>query len=343
MMTTERSSDQVRIARIGYGPRSSIRWAHNNLISETDGLVDTAVYDPSEESRKAACEEIGTDFHCYESLEELLADDAADLCLLATPHNTHADLAVQCLQAGHHVVVEKPMCITYEEAQRMLDAAQKAGKVLTVFHNRRWDGDIQAIRQTVLEEKLLGEVFHVEMFNGGFKAPRGIWRDDAAVSGGSHYDWGAHAVDQALQLFPDSSLDTIFGAQHAQRIWTEVSSEDHIQMLVRFNHGEILDVQFSRIAHVGRPKWRILGTQGALVCWGGGSSTLYTKVGSHSATAEIQHGKNDWGGFYRNLAAHFLNDEPLAVPPEEAARVVAVLEYAGRAARENTVYQLPCD
>lgn len=336
------SVNPIRIARVGYGPGSSIRLAHNELIQQTDGLVQAAVCDTSEQARQSACDEIGGDLAAYDSLETLLADDVADLCLLVTPHNTHADLAIQCLEAGKHVVIDKPFGITYEETQAVMAAAERAGKLVTVFHNRRWDGDFQAMRRVIVEEKLLGDVFHIEGYRGGFKPPRGRWRDVRDVSGGSHYDWGAHGIDQALQLLPGCTFDTIYGIQHQDRVFPEMSNEDQIQSIVRFAGGEVLDLQISRIAHANRPAWRVLGTKGALVSWGGSSLTLYSKLGDHDATAEIKCGANEWGGFYRNLAGHLLRDEPLVITPEDAARVVAVLDYTSRSAREGRMLKMPC-
>lgn len=338
MQTTE----TIRVARVGYGPQSSIRQFHDNYIRDIQGFRHTAVCDPSPEAREAAREDLGSDIACYDELEDLLSDDVADLCVIVTPHNTHAPLAIQCLNAGMHVVVEKPMCITYAEAEDMMSAARKADKVLSVFHNRRWDGDFQAIRKVVLEEELLGKVFQIEGYRGGYPQPKETWRDDRDVSGGVHYDMGAHAVDQALQLFPDRTLDTVYGIEHEDRVWTSKSNQDHIQALIRYETGEVLDMQFCHVAHANRPRWRILGTKGTLVYHGGPTITVHSQLGDHDATVEIDCDDNDWGGFYRNLANHLLGDVPLAVTDESAARVIGVLEYMSRSARQGEVLNLPC-
>lgn len=333
----------VRVARVGYGPESSIRKCHDELIENTEGLAHTAVCDPSEEARQVARHDLGPDVVCYRDLSEMLEADVADLCMIVTPHNTHASLACQCLEAGYHVVVEKPMCITYTEAEKMVKAAREAGKVLSVFHNRRWDGYFQAIKEAVIDEELLGDIFQIEGYRGGYKAPKEGWRDDREVSGGVHYDWGAHAVDQALQLLPGRTVDTIYGLQHENRVWSDISREDHIEALLRFETGEALEMQFSQVAHADRPIWRILGTKGTLVYDGAPTFTVHSRLGSHAAEAEIECGGNDWGGFYRNLADHLLRDGDLAVTPESAARVIAVLEYTGRSARSGEVLELPCE
>ncbi len=333
----------IRVARVGYGPDSSIRQCHDDLIAGTERLEHTAVCDPSPEAREVARRDLGPDVVCYDDLAEMLEDDVADLCVIVTPHNTHASLACRCLEAGYHVVVEKPMCISYADAEKMVETADEVGKVLSVFHNRRWDGYFQAIKQTVIEEELLGDIFQIEGYRGGYKAPKEGWRDDQEVSGGAHYDWGAHAVDQALQLLPGRSFDTVYGIQHADRVWTDISREDHIQALLRFQTGEVVDMQFSQVAHVDRPIWRILGTEGTLVYDGGPTFSVHSRLGSHAAEAEIDCGGNDWGGFYRNLADHLLQGADLAVTPESAARVIAVLEYAGRSARSGKVLEMPCE
>jgi predicted dehydrogenase len=223
-----------------------------------------------------------------------------------------------------------------------MEAARQANRLVTVFHNRRWDGDFQTMRRVIVEEGLLGDVFHIEGYRGGFKAPKYRWRDERDISGGTHYDWGAHGMDQALQLLPGCEFDTVYGIHHPNRVWKDVSNEDQIQTIVRFKGGEVLDMQFSRIAHANRPAWRILGTKGALVSWNDSSIKLYSQLGEHQATADIPCGPNKWGGFYRNLAEHLLYGKPLVITPSDAARVVAVLDYTSRSAQQGQILKMPC-
>ncbi|HAS12297.1 MAG TPA: hypothetical protein DCS55_17570, partial [Acidimicrobiaceae bacterium] len=98
-------------------------------------------------------------------LDSMLDDDAVDIVVVATPPNSHADLALACLRAGKHVAVEKPLCITTDEADLLLRTAAEGDRMLTVHQNRRWDADFRALRRAV-DAGLLGEVFNVETFVG---------------------------------------------------------------------------------------------------------------------------------------------------------------------------------
>jgi len=155
-----------------------------------------------------------------------------DLCVIILPHNIHAEVSVQCSRAGKHVITEKPMCITVRQATRMIEAGKKARKMVTVYHNRRRDGDFKAILHTV-QSGIIGDVFHVEMWMGGFSPPRDWWRADKQISGGAFYDWGAHFIDWLLQVVPDK-IEYVTGHYHKARLGTRLSNEDHVEAIIRF-------------------------------------------------------------------------------------------------------------
>jgi hypothetical protein len=132
----------------------------------------------------------------------MLAAPDVDLAVIVLPHNLHAPVSIQCSQAGKHVIVEKPMCVTVEEATQMLDAARGAGKMLSVFHNRRQDADYRTLRDIVVEKKLIGEVFKIEVWSGGFnKQNPGWWRSSKEISGGYFYDWARTSSTGFSALF----------------------------------------------------------------------------------------------------------------------------------------------
>ena len=116
------------------------------------------------------------------TLTDLLADDGIQLIILATPHHTHASLAIEAMEAGRHVVVDKVMCMSATEAEEMIAVSQQRGVMLSVFHNRRWDWGYLTVRKAV-EDGLLGEPFLVERAVHRFRASRG-WRTSRAESGG---------------------------------------------------------------------------------------------------------------------------------------------------------------
>src|SRR5262249_34681996 len=127
-----------------------------------------------------------------------LADPTVELIVIATPHDTHADLAVQTLEASRHCVVDKVMALSVADCDRMIAARDQSGCMLSVFHNRRWDWDFMTVK-TVLAGGWIGRPRLIESAVCRSGAPRG-WRGVSASAGTILYDWGAHLVDQALQL-----------------------------------------------------------------------------------------------------------------------------------------------
>ncbi len=131
----------------------------------------------------------------------VLDDPAIDLVVIATPSATHATLAQQALEAGKHVVLEKPFALNLAEAQALVNLAAARGRLLTAFHNRRWDSDFLTMR-AALATGLIGDVVHFASHFDRFRpALRDRWREDGGAGSGVWYDLGPHLIDQALLLF----------------------------------------------------------------------------------------------------------------------------------------------
>ena len=178
-----RDAAPVRVGMLGYG---AIGHEHALAIGLTEGLELAAVCDPNP-LRIDAARAFAPDVQGFADGDDLLAFEGVDLVIVSTPPNTHADWVLRSLQAGKHVVVEKPFCITVEEADRQIAAAADAGLTLAVYQNRRWDADYLALKQAV-RSGALGEVFHLESFVGGYDHPCNFWHSDADISGGAIYD-----------------------------------------------------------------------------------------------------------------------------------------------------------
>ena len=191
-------SELVRIAIVGWG-----RWGrvcHGLLASATPGCALHAVVSGDAEKRQ----KVEAEHRCrtYATPAEAFADDLVDLVVLATPNDAHADLACAALAAGKHVLVDKPLAPTLPECDRMIAAAQDAGRALCVFNNRRYDGDFRTARRLVADGRL-GDLRWAEMaWQGG--GPPGGWRGDATRGGGRFVDLGSHLIDQLLLLIPDT-------------------------------------------------------------------------------------------------------------------------------------------
>jgi len=314
----------IRAAVIGYGGAFGMGQRHFEYMQATPGLEPIAVCDLDPKRTRQAAKDL-PGIETYTDVAPLLARSDAELVTLVTPHHTHADLAVQCLKAGKHVIVEKPMCLTVREADRMIAAAKKHKRMLSVYHNRRLDGDYLAL-QDIVKKDLVGRIFKIDIGMGGYGKPRRWWRSDKAVSGGALYDWGAHMVDWVLGLVP-AKIDHVTGFQF-DGVWRHCTNEDHSQAAIRFTDGTVAEVTISALAALPRPRWRVYGTKGAVQGAMEDGFEVTTLVKGMPAKMTVPVPETDWTPFYGNVADHLLRRKALMVKPEQVRRVIGVLEGA---------------
>jgi len=331
------SKDVINCAVVGYGPSFNMGKFHADMISKTSGLKLVAVADV-DESRLEAAKKDFPGIATYKNVDDLLENKDVDLVTIVTPHNTHAPLALKALNSKKHVIVEKPMCITTKEADEMIKAAKENNVMLTVFHNRRLDGDFLTLKE-IIESGIIGEVFHIEVFLGGYAHPGHWWRSDKKISGGAMYDWGAHVVDWVLNLVKDEVLDV--SGYFYKLVWNDVTNEDHTEALIRFKNGVIANVQISNIAIVQKPRWRILGTKGGILDIGGGNFKLYVNFQNRNFETLVGSKKTDYSLFYTNISEHLREGKELIVKPEEARKVIAVIEAAEKSSKVKSPVALP--
>ena len=337
---------KIRCGIVGYGPVFNWGWMHARWMQAVEDLRVVAICD-RDPVCAAKAEGDFPEVEVYTDLGEMLRRDDIDLVAVVTPHNTHARLAIECLNAGKHTVVEKPMCLTVAEATSMIEAAEKAGRTLAVFHNRRHDGNVRAIKE-VVDSGLIGDLFHIEVATGGYgpgfdpKRSDRPWRVRKEIAGGALYDWGAHAIDWVLSMVP-SKMTQVSGFFH-KLVWDEVSNEDQTRAILRFENGCVAEVLLSHIAFLPKPYlWYILGTKGAIIDTGrdaikgycqelngpsGGSFRLRTAEGERN----VPYRESDWVTYYADLADHLLRGAPVPVSGEDGRRVITVLEAAERSA-----------
>jgi scyllo-inositol 2-dehydrogenase (NADP+) len=328
---------EIKAAIIGYGGAFNMGLHHSNSMTKTGNIRTVAVCDADPTRLEQAKGDLGADLQTFTSVDKLLAKGDFDLAVLILPHNLHAPVAVKCLGAGKHVITEKPMCLSLKEADQMIEAARQAKVMLSVFHNRRWDPDFLAIRELV-EKGVLGHVFHVEMFFGGWSAPRGWWRDDKKISGGQFFDWGAHFIDWLLQIMPEP-IESVTGFFH-KRVWQGMTNEDQVQAIVRFAGGEMADVQGSQIARAPKARWRLLGTKGGAL-HAGDHWQVFTDVQGMGVEMKVPFKEGSWDAYYQNIADHLVRGKELIVKPEQARRVIGIMDCAERSAKTGKPVALP--
>ena len=334
---------------LGYAP--SVGRLHGCGAAATPGLQLSGACDLSLERLDQARADF-PGIKTYSSAAALAADPAIDLVIIATAPNTHAQLSIEMMQAGKHVICEKPLALTRAEADAMRAAAQRNMVHLSCHQNRRWDQDYLAIRQAV-KAVLIGDLFYMETFVGGFSHPCGYWHSHAPVSGGTSYDWGGHYLDWIVSLMP-GRVQSVRATSH-KRVWHDVTNNDQERLQLRFAGGQEAEFMHSDIAAARKPKWYLLGTAGAIISsWRDVAAyeidpVLYyhrRDIPPTEMTPELTlHRREPSGrivarsldiaprqdfGFHRNIADHLLTGEALAAPLEDSVKVVAVLEAAAR-------------
>lgn len=322
---------------IGYGPSFNIAKLHLESM-QLAGCEIVAACDLLANRREAA-EVEWPGIKTYASATQMLKKSDVELVAVCTEHNVHAPLIVQCLNAGRHAVTEKPMCITVKEADAMINAAKKNKRMLSVFHNRRWDGDYMAIKD-IIARGLLGDVFQIELFMGSYNHPGLWWRSEKKIAGGAFYDWGAHCTDWVLGLV-SSKIAEVGGYFVDKAVWHDVTTEDHCQTVVRFANGCCATIEWSHLAAIGKNRWRILGTKGALLDLGNETFQVVTYKDGVRMDCKLPYMKSDWHAYYRNVVDHLILGEALAVTPESARRVIGVIETAEKSSRAGKVITPP--
>ena len=332
----------IKVGIVGYGYAG--RNFHSYLVRLADGLHLEAIASSSPEKRAQIARERGC--RTVESAEQLFADPAIDLVVLATPHDTHAPLAIAALQAGKHVVTDKVMCLSVAEADAMIAASRRAGKLLSVFHNRRWDWDYSTVRQ-VMRDGLLGRPYLFECAVLGYGQPRG-WRGDPARCGTVLHVWGAHLLGQALQLV-DSPVVEVFA--HVAHVRPEPAIGNYGKLVLRFEDGTTYDISCGNLARQTKPRWYILGDRGSLVREAldpqepamnrgdidaaredpSARARVRTTIADLPAEMTVETVRTSWKSYYQNIADTLHGKAELAVTPESVRRSIAVYDAAAQA------------
>jgi predicted dehydrogenase len=297
------------------------------------------------------------DLHYTDDSVDLQNDPDIDLVIIATPPDSHARLALQMLESGKHVIVEKPLAPNLSEVDALRDLADRNNLLVGCHQNRRWDDDYRAIKLALIQG-LIGELFYMETFVGGYGHPCGFWHSEEDVSGGTSFDWGAHYLDWMLDLMPGTISEVCSTRQN--RLWHDITNADQERIQLRYANGYEAEFFHSDLAFIPKQKWYLLGTQGTIVGkWQ--SVTIYevdplhyyqtseipaAELGADLSVRRLQGREQVIEQslpnppkmnfpFHYNLADHLLLGEPLAVPIKHTARVIAVLETAKRSAEQG--------
>lgn len=279
-------------------------------------------------------------------IEEVIQDQAIELVVINTPNETHFDFTRKALEAGKHVIVEKPFTVTSKEANDLIELAKEKKKVITVFQSRRWDGDFLTVKK-VIENKLIGKLVEFEAHYDRFRnyIEPNTWKEEKAIGTGILYNLGSHMLDQILVLFGmPVEVDARVGIQ---RPGGQV--DDFYDIRLQYNGFHAI-VKSSYLVREQGPRYMLHGTEGSFTKYGtdlqeqalkdGGVpgspgwaveskefwGKLNTSIGGVHMEGNIETIPGNYLGFYQNVYEAIREGKPLDVKPEESRDVIKLIE-----------------
>lgn len=346
---THANPTATRVGLIGYGYAG--KTFHAPLIQAIPGLALGAVAssDAAKVHRDLPQIEVVAD------PSQLIASEAIDLVVIATPNVTHAALASEALHAGKHVVVEKPFTLDMVEARAVKVLADDSGRLLSVFHNRRWDSNFLAVKQAI-EFDTVGAVRHFESHFDRYRpSVRARWREQAGPGAGIWYDLGPHLIDQAMQLFglPRRVMATLA----IQRVGGEV--DDWVHVLLDYDGIQVI-LHASMLVAGGSTRFIVHGDRGSLLKTGFDRQESQLLAGMPPGAAgwgedpdglqlfegeapphRISPPAGDYRHYYAGIRDAIAGSAPNPVPPTQALAVMAVLDAAITSNHERREVALP--
>ena len=291
------------------------------------------------------------------SFDELLKDDRLELIIVNIPDVIHFDYCKQVLEAGKHVVVEKPFTILVEEATQLIELSQKQGKLLSVFQNRRWDGDYLTIKK-VVKEKLLGRLVSFESHFDRYRnfIQPNTWKEEPSAGAEILYNLGAHMIDQAYDLFGmPNSVSADIGIQR-----TDGKVDDYYNVVLRYDdiHASL---KSSYMVREEGPRFILHGTEGSFLKWGLDPQEADLKAGKYPNepdwdlepkklwgklntdlnglhfTGRIETMSGNYLSYYDNIYDAIRNNAELIVKPEQSLDLMKIIEGAIESNKQGNV------
>jgi scyllo-inositol 2-dehydrogenase (NADP+) len=343
----------LNVGILGYGYASAT--FHAPLIASVPGLHLTAIASSRPDDVRADW----PDATVHETPESLIAHPDIDLVVIATPNDTHAPLAAQALAAGKHVVVDKPFTLNAGEAQDLISLANQHQRLLSVFHNRRWDADFLSL-QSVLKSGELGRITHFESHFDRYRPMvRQRWRESGGPGSGLWYDLGPHLLDQTLQLFG-----------LPQSLWLDQASQRDASLADDWFHAVLGYGPMRVVLHASAltarvaPRFVVHGTAGSLVKWGLDTQEDALKAGLrpqqgtegthwgldpqplHLTVSDAQQTlterqrhcqRGDYPQYYARVRDAVLHGAANPVPAQEALQVMTLIELGLQSAAQGQV------
>jgi scyllo-inositol 2-dehydrogenase (NADP+) len=296
----------------------------------------------------------------YRNIDEMLADENVELVIANAPNATHYEFAKKSLLAGKHVVVEKPFTIEIEEAEELIALARQQKKVLSVYHNRRWDSDFKTV-QKIIESGSLGEIVEAEFHYDRFKedlSPK-LHKEIPGPGTGALYDLGSHLIDQALTLFgmPQAVFADIFIMRPVSKV------DDYFELLLYYPKMRVR-LKSTYVAREVVPSFVVHGSKG---------SFLKSRADVQEAMLQLERSpkqedwgtenENDWGllhtekdgkiirmqtpsehgnyiDYYHDLYGAIRKGKTAPVTAEDGLKVIKIIKAAFKSNDEKRIVEL---
>ncbi|MGL4344004.1 MAG: Gfo/Idh/MocA family protein, partial [Cellulosilyticaceae bacterium] len=340
------------LAIIGYGGMGE--WHYKNVSERIADITVVGAYDIREEVHSKIADE---GLRVYQTLEELLEDESVDIVTIATPNNSHKDLAIACMRRGKNVVCEKPVTMNAAELEEVMAVQQETGKLFSVHQNRRWDKDYVIINQ-IAKDQTIGEFCMIETKVQGSRQAMHGWRAYKINGGGMLLDWGVHLLDQLLCMIP-APLTEIYA--HTFSLYSK-EVDDNVKIMMKFKNGVSAMLEVATNCFINQPRWHVIGQEGTAVvsdwsCNGGivklnsevpmewDDEIVYTEAGPTRTMAPrpsettlnlpLPEVKTEWTDYYKNIVAVLDGKEELIVKPAECLRAMKAIDFIFQSAEQN--------
>ncbi len=346
--------EKIRVGLASFGMSGSV--FHAPLISANAHFQLRKILERSSTRSK----ELYPDAEIVRSYEDLLSDDNIDLVVVNTPDHLHFNMTKEALVKGKHVLVEKPFTLKSKEAQELIDISKKENRLLSVFQNRRWDGDFLTV-QKVVESKMLGRLVEFESHYDRYRnfVQENTWKEEEDLGTGILYNLGSHMVDQVLVLFgmPKSVTAHLDITREGGRVI------DNFDLRMEYEDLKVL-VRSGYLVREAGPRYSLHGNLGSFVKYGIDPQEDMLKAGFMPYGDDWgKENEEDWGfintenndlhlegsietlagdypAFYNNIAMAIKEGKPLAVKAEEAMNVIKIIELAMQSHEEKRTIEL---
>ena len=350
--------DPIRVALIGYGLGGEV--FHAPLIASTPelSLVTIVTSDPERQARAGGRYAAARIVERADAIWE--AADEHDLVVVSTPNSSHVPLGLAAIGSGLSVVIDKPLAATAEDGRRLASAAAERGVLLSVFQNRRWDGDFLTVRR-LIEQDVLGPIHRFESrYERWRPQPKaGAWRERGAPeeAGGLLFDLGSHLVDQAMHLF--GRPRHVYAEVDRRRASVEV--DDDLFIALSHRDGVRSHLWATVLAATPGPRFRVLGMRGAFEkygmdvqedalaagglpeddAWGREPAEQWGRLSNGETVEVVESEPGAYQRYYAGVAEAMRSGGPAPVDVRESIEVIEVLEAARESSRTGEVVHLP--